>query len=100
TRWFPTFWDPYTSPTVPEPKMSNSERLHTLISDGKLRLSIHDTIALELETNLDIAVCRYNLSYAQTDILRTQGGGSARGSSGSFTSGALFAGALGGGVSA
>ena len=100
TRWFPTFWDPYTSPMVPEPKMSNSERLHTLINDGKLRLSINDTIALALENNLDIAVSRYTLSFAQTDILRTQGGGSARGFSGSFSSGALYTGAIGGGVSA
>ncbi|MBZ5668393.1 MAG: TolC family protein [Acidobacteriia bacterium] len=79
--------------------MSNSERLRSLISDGKLHLSIEDAIALALENNLDIAVSRYSLSYAQTDVLRTQGGGAARGFSGSFTSAALFAGALGGGVS-
>jgi outer membrane protein TolC len=78
--------------------MSNSERLHSLLRDGKLHLSLEDAIALALENNLDIAVSRYTLSYAQTDLLRTQGGGAARGFSGSFTSAALFAGALGGGV--
>ena len=41
TRWFPTFWEPYQSPYVPETKMSNSERLHSLLSDGKLHLSLH-----------------------------------------------------------
>jgi len=48
------------------------------VSDGKLRLSIEDTIELALENNLDIAVARYNIAFSQTDLLRTQGGGSAR----------------------
>ena len=100
THWFPSVWEPYFSPMVPEPKMTNSERLHSLVNDGKLHLSIQDTIALALENNLDIAVNRYSLSFAQTDVLRTQGGGAARGFTGSFQSSALFAGALGGGVSA
>jgi outer membrane protein len=98
SHWFPSFWEPYGSPMVPEPKMSNSERLHSLIRDGKLRLSVEDAIALALENNLDIAVARFNIAYSQTDLLRTKGGGAARGFSGSFQSSALFAGALGGGV--
>ncbi len=100
TRWFPTFWEPYQSPYVPESKLSNSERLRSLLSDGKLHLSITDLIELALENNLDIAVARYNIAFAQTDILRTQGGGAARGFTGSFTSTALYSGAIGGGVSA
>ena len=31
TRWFPNVWGPYLSPYVPESKMSNSERLHSLL---------------------------------------------------------------------
>ena len=100
TRWFPNVWGPYLSPYVPESKMSNSERLHSLLSDGKLHISIQDIIELSLENNLDIAVARYNISFAHTDILRTQGGGAARGFTGSFASTALYSGALGGGVSA
>jgi len=100
TRWFPDFWGPYVSPYVPKPKMSNSERLHALIRDGKLHLSLEDAIALALENNLDIAVSRYNVAFAHTDVLRTKGGGAARGFAGSFQSAALFAGAIGGGVSA
>jgi len=100
TRWFPNLAGPYLTPYVPESKMSNSERLRSLLSDGKLHLTIPDLIELALENNLDIAVARYNISFAHTDILRTQGGGSARGFTGSFTSQALFAGAIGGGVSA
>jgi outer membrane protein TolC len=100
TRWFPSFWEPYGTPYVPETKMSNSDRLHSLLTDGKLRLSIADTIELALENNLDIAVARYNIAYSQTDLLRTQGGGAARGFNGSFQSSALFSGAVGTGVSA
>ena len=98
TRWFPTVWAPYGTPYVPTAKMSNSERLHSLLQDGKLYLTVSDAIALALENNLDIAVSRYNISYAHTDILRAQGGGAARGFAGSFSSAALFAGAIGGGV--
>jgi outer membrane protein TolC len=100
TKWFPSFWVPYGMPYVPETKMSNSDRLHYLLSDGKLRLSVLDTIELALENNLDIAVARYNIAFSQTDVLRTQGGGAARGFSGSFQSGALFSGAVGSGVNA
>jgi outer membrane protein TolC len=98
-RWFPSFWGPYTTPYVSETRMSNSDRLRSLVRDGKLYLSVSDAIALALENNLDIAVSRYNLGYAQTDILRAQGGGAGRGFSGSFTSSALYSGAIGGGVS-
>ena len=41
--------------------------------DGKLYLSLNDAIALALENNLDIAIARYNLNIADTDILRAQG---------------------------
>lgn len=96
---FPNIFAPYSSPLVPEPQMSNSERLHRLMRDGKLELSVQDAIALALENNLDIAVARYGPAFAQTDILRARSGGATRGVQGAFTSSALFAGALGGGVS-
>ena len=96
---FPNIFAPYTSPLVPESRMSNSERLHMLVRDGKLMLSVEDAIALALENNLDIAVARYGPAFAQTDILRAKSGGATRGVSGAFTSQALFAGAIGGGVS-
>lgn len=100
TRWFPSVLSPYESPYVPETKMTNSERLHGLLRDGKLYLSLEDLIELALEDNLDIAVARYNIAFAHTDVLRTQGGGAARGFSGSFQSSALFSGAVGSGVTA
>jgi outer membrane protein TolC len=99
TRLFPNFWEPYSSPYVPAPRMSNSERLHSLLSGSKLRLSVEDAIALALENNLDISVARYNLNFAQTDLLRAKSGGATRGVPGAFSSSALFSGAIGGGVS-
>ena len=99
TRWFPNFWEPYQVPFVPEPKMGRSDRSHSLVSDGKLHLSLEDTIALALENNLDIAVARFEPAYAQTDLLRTKSGGAPRGVQGAFSSSALYAGAIGGGLS-
>jgi outer membrane protein TolC len=69
----------YTSTEVPPPQLTNSSLLGQLISDGKLHLSLQDAIKLALEDNLDIAIARYNLPIANTDILRTQAGGVFRG---------------------
>jgi outer membrane protein TolC len=70
---------PYIPNDVAEPELKNSPRLESLIRDGKLYLSMRDAIYLALENNLDIAIARYNLPIADTDILRTQGGGIFRG---------------------
>lgn len=69
----------YASSSVPEPSLTNSPSLKQLIRDGKLYLSLKDAIRLALENNLDIAIARYNLPIAETDILRTKAGGVFRG---------------------
>jgi len=69
----------YSPDYVPEPALANSPRLDRLVRDGKLYLSLKDAIDLALENNLDLAIARYNLPIANTDILRTQAGGSFRG---------------------
>jgi outer membrane protein TolC len=69
----------YSSSEVPEPQLTNSSLLSQLIRDGKLYLSLKDAIRLALENNLDLAIARYNLPIANTDILRTQAGGTFRG---------------------
>jgi len=69
----------YEGDTVPEPVLSNSSRLDQLIHDGKLYISLKDALDLALENNLDLAIARYNIPIANTDILRTQAGGSFRG---------------------
>jgi outer membrane protein TolC len=71
--------DPYLSDEVPEPVLTNSQRLDRLIRDGKLYLSLKDAIDLALENNLDLAIARFNLPIADTDILRTRAGASFRG---------------------
>ena len=69
----------YTPDSVPEPALSNSPHLEQLVRDGKLYLSLKDAIDLALEDNLDLAIARYNLPIANTDILRTKAGGFFRG---------------------
>jgi outer membrane protein TolC len=70
---------PYAGKRVPEPVFANTPRIQQLIQDGKLMLSLNDAIALALENNLDLAIARYNLSIADTDILRATAGGTIRG---------------------
>jgi len=69
----------YQPDNVPEPAMANSSRLDQLVRDGTLYISLKDAIDLALENNLDLAIARYNLPIANTDILRTQAGGFFRG---------------------
>jgi outer membrane protein TolC len=98
TRAFPRVFAPYYAPFVPAAQLDNSRRLEDLIVDGKLTLTLDDAIALTLENNLHIAVARYDLPIAQTDLLRAKAGGATRGVAGSPQSTTLFAGSLGGGV--
>ena len=70
---------PYAADYVPEPVLTNSPRLDHLVREGKLYLSLKDAINLALENNLDLAIARYNLPIADTDLLRTKAGGSFRG---------------------
>src|SRR5207302_2836442 len=69
----------YSADHVPEPLLMNSPRLDHLVREGKLYLSLKDAIDLALENNLDLAIARYNLPIANTDILRTKAGGIFRG---------------------
>jgi outer membrane protein TolC len=72
-------WKPYTPHSLPQPVLKNSDRLHTLLKDGKLMLSLNDAEALALENNFDIAIARYNLDIADTDVLLAKSGGTVRG---------------------
>ncbi|MBV8207563.1 MAG: TolC family protein, partial [Acidobacteria bacterium] len=78
-RPFPDIVAPYLPRHVPPPNMANSPRTAQLLRDGKLYASLDDVVALALENNLDLAIARYNLDIADTDILRTKAGASARG---------------------
>ena len=69
----------YIGTDVPASPMANSSRLNQLVRDGKLYISLQDAISLALENNLDLAIARYNLPIADTDVLRTRAGGIFRG---------------------
>ena len=76
---FPNVLGPYIPRHVAQPQFTNAPRIDQLVKDGKLMLSLNDAIALALENNLDLAIARYNLPIADTDILRAKSGGSIRG---------------------
>jgi outer membrane protein len=73
---FPNPVGPYTPRHLAAPNLANTARIDQLMHDGKLYLSLNDTIALALENNLDIAIARYNLNIADTDVLRAKSGAS------------------------
>ena len=71
---FPNPIGPYRPRHVPPPNLSNSGRIDQFLHDGKLYLALDDAIALALENNLDIAIARYTMNIADTDILRARAG--------------------------
>jgi outer membrane protein TolC len=71
---FPNPIAPYTPRQVPPPDLTNSPRISQLMRDGKIYLSMDDAVALTLENNLDIAIQRYNVGIADTDVLRAKSG--------------------------
>src|SRR5208283_3210068 len=76
---FPNPIAPYTARHVPPPNLANTPRIDQLMHDGKLYISMNDAVALALENNLDIAIARYNLNIADTDVWRAKAGASTLG---------------------
>jgi outer membrane protein len=64
----------YMSTNISKANFNNTVRLTDLVKDGKIYLSLSDAIALAIENNYDIAIARYNLDIADTDILRAKSG--------------------------
>src|SRR5580698_1677425 len=73
---FPNPIGPYKPRHLADPSLANTARIDQFMHDGKLYLSLNDAIALALENNLDIAIARYNLNIADTDVLRSKAGAS------------------------
>src|SRR5487761_2530443 len=69
----------YRATNIDAASFRNSVRLDNLVKDGKIYLSLSDALALAIENNYDIAIARYNLDIADTDILRTRAGSALRG---------------------
>ncbi len=78
-RQWPNPFVVYTPRQVGALNVTNSPRVDRLLKDGKMYLSLNDAVAMALENNLDIGIQRYNLSIADTDILRTSSGAIALG---------------------
>src|ERR1700728_2003284 len=76
---FPNPVGPYQPRHLANPILANTARIDQFMRDGKLYLSLDDAIALALENNLDIAIARYNLNIADTDVLRAKSGASTLG---------------------
>ncbi len=71
---FPNPLNPYKARQVAPPNLANTPRIDQLMRDGKLYISMNDAVALALENNLDIAIARYNLNIADTDVWRAKAG--------------------------
>jgi hypothetical protein len=97
-KQFPSVLKPYQEQRIAPLVMENSPRLHDLIHDGKLELSLADALSLVLENNLNIGLQRYLRPVAGTDVLRTRSGQAARGIAGALLPSGLSVGALGVGV--
>jgi outer membrane protein len=72
--YFPNPIAPYTPRQIAPPDLTNSPTIDRLVRDGKIYLSMDDAVALALENNLDIAIQRYNLGIADTDVMRAKSG--------------------------
>jgi len=79
---FPNLFAPYSGINIPSSSLANSPKVEQLIHDGKLEISLQDAIELALQNSLDIEVSRYNVWFADTDLLNTAGGGVGRGTAG------------------
>jgi outer membrane protein len=79
----------YRPTTIAKASFTNSVRLTDLMKDGKLYLSLSDALALAIENNYDIAIARYDLDIADTDILRTKTGAAPLGAPSGLVEGTL-----------
>src|SRR3954471_7018534 len=75
----PNLVGPYWPHHVAQPRVTNSPRVSDMVVEGKIMLSLEDAITLALENNLDLAIARYNLAIADTDVLRAKSGNAVRG---------------------
>ena len=79
----------YTGTEEGKASFMNSVRLSDLVKNGKIYLSLSDALTLALENNYDLAIARYNLDIADTDILRAKSGASLFGAPSSLVTNTL-----------
>ena len=96
---FPLVWQPYRSPKLPPVDLRNGADLDRLADGGSLRLSLSEFLRLVAQNDLTLEAARYDFAIAQVDVLRAKSGQAARGIAAAPLPGAVFAGAIGAGVS-
>jgi outer membrane protein TolC len=96
---FPVLWKPYRPMPLPAMDLRNGALLRARLAAGTLQLSMREFLELVVENDLDVHAARYDDAIAQLDVLRAMSGQAARGTSSSPLPAALFAGAIGAGVS-
>lgn len=87
--YFPNPISPYTATTAEPASFVNAPHLNDLLRNGRLFLSLSDAIVLTLENNFDIAIQRYNLDIADTDLLRAHSGATLLGVNAGLVTGTL-----------
>jgi len=87
--WYGNPINIYRPTTIGKASFTNSVRLADLVKNGKIYLSLSDAIALAIENNYDIAIARYDLDIADTDILRTKSGAAPLGAPSGLVTGTL-----------
>src|SRR5580704_680359 len=96
---FPVIWAPYRPSRLPPVDLSNGSLLAQRLGEDRLQLSLQDFLQLVVENDLDLQSARYDVAIAEVDLLRAHSGQAARGTPTAPLPAALFAGAIGAGVS-
>jgi len=65
--------------TISPARMTNTERIHSLMRAGRLYLTLQDAIALAIENDLNLEVARTQPFTAEWQIERAEAGGAPRG---------------------
>jgi outer membrane protein len=78
------FWRSYLPPVLHPTRMTNTERIHSLIRAGKLYLTVQDAVALAIENDLNLEVARNGPLNADWSLERAQSGAPPRGVGGSL----------------
>ena len=73
------FWRSYKPPMLHPTRMTNTERIHSLMHGGKLYLTLQDAIALAIENDLNLEVGRNGPLNAEWALERAQSGAAPRG---------------------
>jgi outer membrane protein TolC len=69
----------YLPPTVAPIRLTNTQRLYSLMRAGNLYLSAQDALALAIENNLNLEILRYVPQQAEVNYQRALAGGPLRG---------------------